>query len=680
MGLAAACARVEPGRYGVASLDIRGNAELAEAPLEACLITRERPPFGITLGVSDASCGAPPFDSQSPKLRLWRWPSTDWPAFNQQIFEQDLERVVRFYRARGYYEARVVRTRLDPPEATQPGAVGRCGSRERNCKVSVLIWVDEGEPTRVGSIELRGLDTVGRETQRKVREAVVLEPGDLADERRYDEGKAGIREQLRRAGYAGTRVTGSVHVDTEQHRAEVVYEVEPGAIYTFGHVSVEGHEGKGERVTIAAAALRAGRRYDPRRVRSAQAAVFGLGAFSTVELHEHLDPTSNTVAVSIEVTPLPRNALRASVGVTSGAVQRTATSESVSIPQWDTHIAGRYERRRIFGGLGQLSLEERPRVIFSRDFPRLTTPSYGNIVKLTLQQPGLIEARTQTFFESVWDYGPEPFLGFVRSDVFFELGTRRRFFKQKLTVTLALEQDVFLVDPSPDNVSSDGEPQTSYVYDLFEQDVRLDMRNNRTRPSHGIYLSLNTTQAVRWDGSDWTAFRVAPELRGYVPLFWDLVWATRFGLAALFIESASADLDPTSQRLGPMTYRLRGGGANSNRGFLAGTLGAGLTGGVRRWEASTELRVALGRAFVLAGFFDLGDVNDSVVFRFSHLNAAAGYGFRYYTVLGVVRLDFGYRIAALQRADGSSAIAADADRLPISRVPGAIHLTIGDAF
>ncbi len=679
-GFVVACAKVDSGRYGVSALDVRGNVELAEDPLEACLITRERPSFGLTLGVSEASCGVPPFDSQPPRLRLWRWPWTEWPAFNQQIFDQDLERVVRFYRARGYYDAQVVQTRVVPPEAQHPGAVGRCASRKRKCEVSVLVWVDEGEPTRVASLEIRGLAAVDSSTQRKARESVVLEIGEPADESLYDRGKESIREQLQRAGYASAQVTGTVGVDTQQHQAEVVYEVVPGPVYTFGEVSVVGHEGVGERVIIAAAALRSGRRYDPRRVRSAQAAVFGLGAYSTVELHEHLEPRSNTVNVRVEVTPLPRNALRASVGVTSGALQRTATSELVSIPQWDAHIVGRYERRRLFGTLGRLRLEERPRMIFSRDFPRITTPSFGNIVKLTLEQPGLIEARTQTFFESVWDYGPEPYLGFVRSDVFFRLGSRRRFWKQKLTATLALQQDLFVVDPSPDNVSSDGEPQASYLYDFVEQDLRLDLRDNRTRPSRGLYLGLNTTQAMRWEGSDWTAYRVAPEVRGYVPLFWDLVWAMRVGLASLFIESASTDLDPTSQRLGPMTYRLRGGGANSNRGFLAGTLGAGLTGGVRRWEASTELRVALGRAFVLAGFFDLGDVNDAASFRFDHLNAAAGYGFRYYTVLGAVRLDFGYRIAALQRADGSSAIADDADRLPLSRVPGAIHLTIGDAF
>jgi outer membrane translocation and assembly module TamA len=167
-------------------------------------------------------------------------------------------------------------------------------------------------------------------------------------------------------------------------------------------------------------------------------------------------------------------------------------------------------------------------------------------------------------------------------------------------------------------------------------------------------------------------------VRGYVPLFWDIVWANRFAIAGLFIHDASSNLDATSQRLGPNAYRLRGGGANSNRGFLAGQLGAGPQGGIRRWEASSELRIPFGRDFVLAGFVDVGDVHDQASWRFNYLNFTVGWGLRYYTILGAIRLDTGLRILPLQRVDGSDGVSEDDSRL--FGAPGAIHLTIGDAF
>jgi outer membrane translocation and assembly module TamA len=210
--------------------------------------------------------------------------------------------------------------------------------------------------------------------------------------------------------------------------------------------------------------------------------------------------------------------------------------------------------------------------------------------------------------------------------------------------------------------------------------VRLDLRDDALRTTRGAYFALNATEAVRWAASDWTAFRLAPEARAYLPLPFSSVLAARAAVAGLFISEASPDLDALSRARGPTTYRLRGGGANSNRGFLAGQLGAGLDGGVRRWETSLELRIALGASFVLAGFADAGDVNAGKTLRLSHWNTTLGFGVRYYTVIGALRLDTGYRVLPLQRADGSNGVEEKPNTLPFSSKPGAIHLTIGDAF
>ena len=165
-----------------------------------------------------------------------------------------------------------------------------------------------------------------------------------------------------------------------------------------------------------------------------------------------------------------------------------------------------------------------------------------------------------------------------------------------------------------------------------------------------------------------------------MPLPLDLVFAQRVALASLFVFDARADLDEDSRALGPNNYRLRGGGANSNRGFVAGTLGVGLDGGTRRWETSLELRVPIGQSFVVAGFADFGDVSRDGPFRFNHLNTTLGYGLRYHTVIGAIRFDVGYRVRAWQRTDGSNGIEPEANELLFSNTPGAMHLTIGDPF
>lgn len=677
--LTSSCAHHESGRYQVQRLELRGQEHLAERPVEACLITRERPRFALTLGLGDPTCGEPPFDSQAPRLNLWRWWWTDWPAFNRAIFDEDRERILRWYRARGYYDARIVDVRFDPPEASDPAAEPDCDLQEEVCPLRIVVTIDEGEPTLLEQVRFTGLEELEPRLVEQLEKAGSLSLDEPLDESHYDAAKERMREVLRAAGYANPRVDGRVDVTTTARRARVEYRIETGALYTFGELTLEGEGELTEKPIVAAASLPTGQRFDPKTLREIQAEVYALGAFSFVEVHEEIDEQAEKVNVRLSVAPRAPHALRLGVGVLSGAQRRTSTGETTSIPQWDIHLFARYERRHVLGTLGRLTIEDRPRMIFSRDFPRTTLPNYGNLLSVQLNQPGLIEKRTDLFTENAWDYGPDPFLGFYRSDLFFRVGVRRAFFSRRLIATLALQQDLFLVNSAPENVTTDGsERPSSYGYSYLEEDLRLDLRDNPARPKLGAFFGLNASQAPRWQGSDWTAHRLAPEARIYLPLFLDIVWASRFALAGFFITNANPALDDTSRALGPNTYRLRGGGANSNRGFLAGQLGVGRVGGVRRWEGSSEIRVPFGRDFVLAGFADVGDVNDEEAWRFAHLNFTAGFGFRYYTILGAIRLDTGLRVLRWQRLDGQDP--TDADDARLFGAPGALHLTIGDAF
>jgi outer membrane translocation and assembly module TamA len=104
---------------------------------------------------------------------------------------------------------------------------------------------------------------------------------------------------------------------------------------------------------------------------------------------------------------------------------------------------------------------------------------------------------------------------------------------------------------------------------------------------------------------------------------------------------------------------------------VAGQLGAGPEGGLRRWESSVELRLRLGRAFGVVLFYDMGDVSRGKRFRFARFNPAAGFGFRYLTVIGAIRADLAFR---LQRTEDEST------SLLLFGQPGAMHLTLGEAF
>jgi outer membrane translocation and assembly module TamA len=70
-------------------------------------------------------------------------------------------------------------------------------------------------------------------------------------------------------------------------------------------------------------------------------------------------------------------------------------------------------------------------------------------------------------------------------------------------------------------------------------------------------------------------------------------------------------------------------------------------------------------------FYDMGDVSRGSRFRFHEPNPAAGFGFRYITFVGALRADVGFRLGELEKDKRSQ---------DLFGTPGAIHLTLGEAF
>ncbi len=702
VALLSACAGLEKGQYGVDALEFEGVEQMSDRAIARCLLTVERGRVSIPLGLSQSECNAPPFDSAAPELELFRWPWTEWPVLNPAVVEVDRRRIERWYRARGFYDARVVDVRYDPEQAAEPDPEipeGQCDPSQEGCSATVTFVVEEGEPLRVGDVVVKGCERLPEPVQKLIAVSRLPEAGQRFDESDYDRGKTSLTEQLAEGSYAGAEIAGEVRLDHDKKLAHVIYHVTPGPSYRFGQIQVVGHGRLPENPIRAAAAIERGRPYRQSALTEVQQEVYALGAFSAVEVERKLDPSAGRVHLIVKVTPLPDDQWRLGVGITSGAMQRTEGGGYESVPQWDVHLLARYERRHVFGTLGRLRIEDRPRMIFQDSFPGAPDPRWGNLVRIRFNEPGLIEARTDTILEGEWDYGPEPFLGYERHDIMGRLSAKRGFFRRKLFATFAIEHDRSIVPneqggclpPEPDEgdepimglVDCDiDDPNnvvpTSYSYSFIEQNLVLDLRDEPVQPRKGLYLGLLATQSVRMPLSDFTMFGLQPEVRGYIPLPFAMVLAARFGIAANFLLSADPDLDQKTERLGPTEFRLRGGGAQGNRGFIAGELGAGPEGGLRRWESSVELRIRLGSSFGVVGFFDMGDVNAEDFFRFDRTNPAAGFGLRYLTIVGAIRFDVGFRLGRTI-ADPNNTMPKD-DDLPLFQTPGAMHLTIGEAF
>ncbi len=214
------------------------------------------------------------------------------------------------------------------------------------------------------------------------------------------------------------------------------------------------------------------------------------------------------------------------------------------------------------------------------------------------------------------------------------------------------------------------EDEQSLIDRLFPQ-VRLsivsatlyrDRRDNQAAPTRGNVVTGSIDVAPRWIGSEVGFVKSSIEgavYRSLVPSK-RAIFAGRaiLGMARGFERRVIGD-DGSEEVVAdlPASQRFFSGGSNTVRGFQLDRLGVreiltdtGLSdGGNAMLILNAELRLASGLLFgkplTTVGFLDAGNVFDRLGdLDLSRLRAAAGFGVRYDSFVGPIRLDVGFKL------------------------------------
>jgi outer membrane protein insertion porin family len=228
-------------------------------------------------------------------------------------------------------------------------------------------------------------------------------------------------------------------------------------------------------------------------------------------------------------------------------------------------------------------------------------------------------------------------------------------------------------------------------------------RDNPADATHGNYNSVDLSLAGKQIGSSASFARIFLQNSSYYTLTKWLVLArgTRFGVQQTLGNTLSSDI--------PLPERFFAGGGTSLRGFGLNEAGprdpvTGFpVGGQAMLVFNQELRFPLrlrrtGTKLGGAIFYDAGNVFRSVgaiTFRtapsitsqatgdLSYLSHTVGFGFRYNTPIGPVRVDFAYQVNPAQFINACTigAVGCGPDGTQLTRLPHfQFFFNLGDVF
>ncbi|QSQ22946.1 BamA/TamA family outer membrane protein [Pyxidicoccus parkwayensis] len=634
----------------------------------ACATTQERPPgpklnhlnIEGTHQVSEGDIKDRILTSATPWWGFWPFGGPHY--FDPNAWQADLRRIQRFYQAQGFYDAEVLSSEVKPQGANA---------------VSIEVKVKEGEPTRIGDIEVTGLDALPQEFRKAHSERVMadlpMKKGDIFREDTWEETKAQVQGRLRELGYAEAEAGGEVRVDLETKQATVDLRITPGPRYRFGNtfVATDANPQVPPRRIIeqVQGSLKKGDWYSETALAEAQARVFRMGVFGAVKVNRGApDRESGTVPVVVDVRESPFRSVRLGGGL------------GVDAARQEVRVLGEWTHRNFRGGLRRFTVRGRLGYAFIPSvFNRSKAGPVGEITT-EFEQPRFLfrDLRLQTSLtlerglEQAYDFWG----GKLQAGVIWQPHRSLSIFPSynlevyRLTGRVSADERVPpIVLGCANNVT-----QCNIALSYLEVAVAWDRRDDPIEPRDGYYLAMS----VQKGGSpfffgDFTYVRLLPDLRFYQALDEDK-------RAVLAVKVRLGTLNPAGGGQSSIVTRFFSGGATAMRGFNGqrlsplvalpttanepgpdGTVVPVVTqnqqwdtvpvGGNSMFESAVELRYQFSQSLMAAAFWDSGLVG---IYDFSsklsprlfgpdHYHAV-GLGMRYLTVVGPIRLDIARRL------------------------------------
>ena len=587
--------------------------------------------------------------------------------------EGDAIRLRYLYYEHGYREARVT---LD----TVPDTNG----------LTAVFRITEGRPVQVGSVGIDGLESMDSASRVVLLEAVSqlpLQRGQPFSMILYEASRDTLINRLHNLGYAHSDVFANARIPRDSAlTAHVGFELAPAERVYFGEPEVQGNQRVSTRVIRRMLGFREGDVYSRAAILRSHRNLYSLDIFRNIDIRTDLDAAGDTIIPLVTIQEGALNRFRTGIGLN--------TAEFIN-------AEGRWTGRNFLGGARRIEIRARVANVLADPLEVLpafenTAPPYDALngsLTLDFTQPWFFDPNNNfnagLFFER--RSLPGVFVrtargGYIAVSRALGAGTSIGMGYRPELTELDAEDEIFCInfvacEQSDIRLLSEPHRLAPLVLSFAR-----DRSNALFAPSAGHIIRLDGEYAAALTGSEFEYIRLVGEWSTYHQAAAGLVLATRVRPGwARSINEPGAGLGLHLQK------RFFAGGANSVRGFGQNRLGPKLlkigsdtllvtdpdsgfpgctaqqinagtcdvsalakdrsglfdvrpVGGAVSLEANLEARFPLiGDKLQGAAFVDVGQVwNAGASVRPADLVTTPGFGLRYISAIGPVRIDLGY--------------------------------------
>ena len=600
--------------------------------------------------------------------------------FNESTVGADIARIQSLYRQRGFSAVAVSSQvdRGDPQAGVAP--------------VRVRLNVAEGVRSIIQSVSFQGNTAVDTDT---LRHAVATVPGQAYFEPQIAADADNLGQLYLNRGYQEISVRPEPKAIGDGSQVDLQFTIQEGPQVLIDHVLIVGNDRTRRETIFREVQLKSGQPLSQQQEDETRTRLAGLGLFRRVDISYLQLPGERLhrdVIITVEEAPVTTIGYG---GGLEGGKRLVLSETSEAVEEFQVAPRGFFEvsRRNLFGKDRSLNLFTR--VSFRPKGVKANPSSEGDgdgfneyLGRVTYGERRILG----TDADATISAGVEQA---VRSSFDFRRRGASATITRRVSRTLALSGRYTIDHTTLFNIKSDlkAQPEIARLFpkgrlsSVFSSLIR-DTRNDSIEPNSGSLIGADAELAARRIGSEAGFFKTFLQGFTYRQLPGSgrvvAVFGARVGLAAGFPRIPEGQTIVVDDL--PASERFYAGGDTTVRGFALDRLGTlpdarisldaatidakGFPkGGNGLIVLNAELRIPVRGVLGAVVFVDGGNVFGAVEdMEFGQLRAAVGFGLRYRSPVGPIRVDLGIKL----------------DRRMLltekRETPTALHISLGQAF